>query len=232
MVQETSQLEKPEVVQSYDVNQTHGRTIFTRLSSLAAFGFTIGASNSLVKCISEINRLKDVCWNSPIGLDRAASDLLTKLHDSEGLGIVKNWQALSTHDQIVQCHLRAFRSAAIIHFYRVLFDSPPCSVQRHVYDVFRTIQIFYRLGGGNLSLWPAFIAAVEAYEDAEVEMAKSWLATSIHTGIGNRYQAKVVVEQVWQKREEISREASQDKGSIPVDWRDIMHNLDLDVPLI
>ena len=232
LVQETSQVEQTEMVQIRNADHAKDTSIVTWLSSISAFGFTIGASNSILYCIHRITRLKPLSQDRSINLDKEANDILQMLSKDDALGIVENWQTLSKDKQIIQFHLRAFRSAACIYLYRSSFDLPPWAVESYVSEVFQSVNYFYQLGGGSLSLWPAFIAAIEAYTDTHMKMAKDWLAISTNVGIGNRYKIRAVVEQVWQIRKDISSKTSQDQGTIAVDWRVIMQNLGLDILLV
>ena len=114
----------------------------------------------------------------------------------------------------------------------MLLNLPPAAVALDVSNVFESVDEFFRLGGANLSLWPAFIAAVEAYRDRDKEAARRWLAISTEVGMGNRRKIIALIHHIWQVREGTAHATGQDPGSIAVDWRGIMKKLDLDILLV
>jgi hypothetical protein len=96
--------------------------------------------------------------------------------------------------------------------------------------VFSNTQAFYSEDRGNFSLWPAFIAAVEAYTESDIGSAKEWLEQSSHFGLGNRRKIKHIVEYVWRRRDRMHLERNMDKGLVAIDWREI--GLDTDILLV
>jgi hypothetical protein len=91
---------------------------------------------------------------------------------------------------------------------------------------------FYTQDQGNFSLWPAFIAAVEAYADEDLIAAKTWLERATQFGLGNRLYVKRVVEEVWHRRKMLSRESGIEPGLIIVDWRQVMVEFSIDILLV
>jgi len=191
-------------------------------------------------CIDDIRRLyRDIKFDrlqDPI--DVVVADLLLRLDQCHAMAM----QELQTtthatspepeHNKMAFHHLSAFISATYIYFYRTIFNKPPKDVQQYVREVFHHATAFFAIGEGNLSLWPAFIAAVEAYEECDIVSAKRWLDNASKMGMGNRIKVKIVVEEVWRLRESIAIDIREDIGDVIVDWRDVMANLGMDIVLV
>lgn len=129
-------------------------------------------------------------------------------------------------------HVNAFISATYVYLYRSIYNLSPCDVRLFVCEVFENIHTFFAHGDGNLTLWPGFIAAVESYEESDLRAAKAWLDVAASVGMGNRLRIRTIVEEVWRMRDAASRETRKDKGSITIDWRDVMQKLGLDILLV
>jgi hypothetical protein len=74
-----------------------------------------------------------------------------------------DYVAISKEDRIAWYHLNAFIAAAHIYLHRTIFDLPPGSdiIKNYVGEVFENVESFLKAGGGNFSLWPAFIALLK-----------------------------------------------------------------------
>lgn len=215
--------------------------LVSRVSSTPEFGFTIGSTKSLLACISSITiagrkmRTKDLHSQQETDLlDEVLSKIFSCLEkckeeitydfcDSE---IDDQFQILANHQR------EAFISATYIYLYRVLFDLPPYSVRQYVSEVLLRISAFHSASHGNLSIWPAFIAAVEAYTPEDMALARNWLHHTTMFGIGSRVCVQRLVEEVWKRRDEAAAELGIDKGLISIDWRAVMEELDMDILLI
>ena len=127
---------------------------------------------------------------------------------------------------------RAFIYATYIYLYRTLFDVPPHAVKGYVSKTFENVSQYFEWGGGNFSIWPAFVAAVEAYEEEDKVQAKIWLEWATSFGLGSRALVRRVVEEVWERRDEIARSQSVSPGQVAVDWKKVMHELGCDVLLV
>ena len=97
---------------------------------------------------------------------------------------------------------------------------------------FQNISAFCAESSGNFSLWPAFIAAVEAYTPEDIQSARQWLEQSINFGLGNRLPVKRIIEEVWRRRDDAHFERAMDKGLVAVDWRDVVRDLGIDILLV
>lgn len=82
-------------------------------------------------------------------------------------------------------------------------------------------------GSANAStLWPGFIAAVEATEMDLRQRALIWFARALRHGIGNTAKAKALVLEVWRRVDRqtwaspVREKLSSELGS--VDWREVM----------
>ncbi|KAM0550824.1 hypothetical protein ACHAPJ_008687 [Fusarium lateritium] len=146
-----------------------------------------------------------------------------------------NGTSLAAH---VRLQMNAFIRATYIYLYRSVTDASPRAVQHHVAGVFSAISSFldtYSNGGGfpgNFSLWPAFVAAVEATRDEDIEAASRWMDWALSFGIGIRANVKTVVEEVWRRRGEMAAATGLEVDLITVDWLEVMQELDSDILLI
>lgn len=224
------------------------RSLVSRVSSTPGFGFTIGSTKSLLQCISSITiagRKMRTNHNQQEAdvLDGILSTVLSYLDKCKGEIAYTDFQdpvnerfdddSYDNQSQILANHQRqAFISATYIYLYRVLFDLPPHSVRQYVSEVLLQVSAFHSASHGNLSIWPAFIAAIEAYTPEDMTLARNWLHHTTMFGIGSRVCVRRLVEEVWKRRDEITAELEIDKGLISIDWRAVMEELDMDILLI
>lgn len=214
-----------------------------RITSKSSFGFTIGATKGILEGIARIERLSaqmrsgyEIC-EADIDLCKQSLDKCRDLcsHGTaweKGDLLSQNRTTCPYSGSIVQHQLKAFIAAAYIFMYRSLLDATPQEVQAYVAEVFETVERFFELGGGNLTLWPAFIAAVEAYEDEDVAAANRWLDKATRVGMGNRFLARTIVQEVWRRREVAAQVSGIALSSCCIDWREVMKDLDIDISLV
>lgn len=223
------------------VNASTSRDLAYTSSILSTpeFGFTIGAHRSLLECISSITDAKhkmrsSMTFDDPFDVDITISLVLSCLEDIrmqlEGNNVVEIAEDISLTQNLARYQLSAFLYATYIHLFRSLLDVPPRRVAKYVELVFVNTHAFYSRSRGNFSLWPAFIAAVEAYTEYDISLATEWLEQSSNFGLGNRRKIKQIVETVWIRRNLVQLETNMDKGLIPIDWREI--GLDTDILLV
>ena len=228
------------VDESCDVSDT---SLSSLISATPAFGFTIGADKSILDCISQINQLQkniarwhdDMLYQKDDFLERILSQLnscrrrvsLPMIVEDATMPDEATENALEVLNQA-----KAFIHATYIYLYRTIFDSPPQNVRPYVSETLRHVDAFFETSNGNFSIWPAFIAAVEAYTNDDLAAAKRWLERSTSYGMGNRQAVRKVVEEVWQRREDMSEVAGVDRGIVIVDWRIVMKEMDYDVLLV
>ncbi|KAJ5376551.1 hypothetical protein N7509_013437 [Penicillium cosmopolitanum] len=173
-------------------------------------------------------------FDDPFDVDITISLVLSCLEDIrmqlEGNNVVEIAEDISLTQNLARYQLSAFLYATYIHLFRSLLDVPPRRVAKYVELVFVNTHAFYSRSRGNFSLWPAFIAAVEAYTEYDISLATEWLEQSSNFGLGNRRKIKQIVETVWIRRNLVQLETNMDKGLIPIDWREI--GLDTDILLV
>lgn len=81
-------------------------------------------------------------------------------------------------------------------------------------------------------MWPVFIAATEATDEADQQMVERWLSVSSQLGIPNRLVAGTVIRQIWHDRaqEAISRGVEPDQ--VALDWKAVQQRLGVDLLLL
>ncbi|KAK4502923.1 hypothetical protein PRZ48_006350 [Zasmidium cellare] len=201
-------------------------------SDTPEFGFTIGASKDVLQCISKITELgRGIANGTPINTMmeelRSMKDFLEDDHTSQWMNKGRESNMLAQHQTL------AFISATKIYLHRIIFNAPPKAVQLSVSSTLEQVLRFCKEDRqNNFSIWPAFIAAVEAYTEQDMQDAEKWLDWSSSFGMGNRTVIASVVREVWRRREEKSQLLDLDKGLTCVDWREVMSEHDNDVLLV
>ncbi|KAI0546102.1 fungal-specific transcription factor domain-containing protein [Xylaria curta] len=211
------------------------------ISTTSEFGFTIGASQAVLNCISIISQVRAMRERGDMTLmaDDLLEDVLSRLNKcrldeiepDEGpfqIGAAEA-QKVSTESK---SQLNSFIYSTYIYLYRTLLDVPPKAVKTYVSKTLQEVSTFFANSNGNFSLWPAFIAATEAYTYDDLLNAKLWLDWATSFGIGSRTSARRVIEEVWRRRETLSSSSGLDPGMISIDWREVMHELNCDILLI
>ncbi|KAH7057350.1 fungal-specific transcription factor domain-containing protein [Macrophomina phaseolina] len=208
------------------------------------FGFTIGASPAILKCIAGISEFRkagkgfgDVTTEA--FLEETLAQLNICLRDTLGpMQQIPQQEETSREDEDAK-HLHpshaqriSFVYATYIYLYRTILNVPPQTVKDYVSRVFDNVSTFYACSCGNFSIWPAFMAAVEATTDTDIVSAREWLAWATSFGLGNRASVRRIVEEVWERRETQSRLSGIAQGMVAIEWRDVMQELDCDVLLI
>jgi len=217
--------------------------ILDSLTENPLFGHTLGASGPLLRFISEMNKLADdrQASNNPSQIEERATDILVRLKQyhfrskveicdyTESSEIYKRAEA---EELAKKRHLSAFASAVIIYFHQNFRESTPLSLATYVTEVMEGMKAFISLGGGNFTLWPVFIASVETYKEEDLECMRELLGHAVEVWMKNRAKALDLVERVWSVREATSMETGITPGMIKLDWRQIMHDLGMDILLI
>lgn len=244
ILSDTSQ--KPEIetyIKQDGVLDTLDETHLAAVKVRDDFGFTVGAPRAVLNCIADITNLvhevKTVLATQSIN-DRVDA-IFSRLRDcremnkktlSRSPAIGEDFASFQERSKMEYYHVNAFISATYVYLYRSIYNLSPCDVRPFVFEVFDNIHAFFAHGDGNLTLWPGFIAAVESYEESDLRAAKVWLDAAASVGMGNRIRIRTIVEDIWRTRDAASREKRKDKGSIIIDWRDVMQNLGLDILLV
>jgi hypothetical protein len=202
------------------------------------FGFTIGASPATLRCIAAITEFRKA--GEPFGagsaqafLEETLAQLNTCLRDVGSTQLDKtNGEDEATERCSSQAQRISFVYATYIYLYRTVLHVPPQTVANYVSSTFDNVSTFYACNQGNFSIWPAFMAAVEATADADIASAREWLDWATSFGLGNRVSVRRVVEEVWKRRETHSRLFGMARGMVAIEWRDVVQELDCDVLLL
>lgn len=220
-----------------------GFTTVSPILSTCGFGFTIGAPRAILCCIARITEFRKKRNYGHIEEDNVDEllaeelSLLSRYRKEHDLDYnFDNEVSILESDEIIVPDVtnqkRAFVQATYIYLYRSLLSVPPEAVKSHVRKTFMHVSAFFANSNGNFSIWPAFIAAVEAFTEDDLTAARAWLDSATSFGIGSRDSMKMVIEEVWRRREAISRSSGLEPGMVAIDWRDVMQELDCDVLLI
>ncbi|PKK43540.1 hypothetical protein CI102_12124 [Trichoderma harzianum] len=184
-------------------------TLLRDVSSRCEFGFTIGSSGQVLQVISKIRLLAermatgDIPENPGELIQKYIAELTSPSESTEDFDIEEIWESTSKKDRaeyLQRLHLRLFRNAAIIYLFRTVLNVPPQGVVKYVSTVLQDTLSFIQLHGGAVSMWPVFIAAVEAYEVKDQQIVEQWFDISGQLGIQNRRTAREVIRAVWEKR--------------------------------
>lgn len=199
----------------------------------------VGVTGLLMTCISDIKCLSAQSkHDGSMSIQSTANDLFARLEHCEKLTLQNmelvedDLSRFSKHEMMSFYHLKAFIAATYIYLYQTLYNLPPNKLSSYVNDVFYNVQAFKALDEGNCSLWPAFIAAVAACEDEDIESARAWLDRASKTEMGDRIHVKSLVEEVWRVRETAALEKGLEPGSINVDLSKVIDTLKLDTATI
>lgn len=219
------EIDKPEG----PLNTVRDLEIISMIKSTQDFGFTIGATQEILECIScinDLNRCRDWQQTSPLDSDHLLNRIdacRINLSDDVARGALTP----AAHSQ-----LEAFISATYVYFYRTIFDLAPQDLESYVVETLENVSLFTARGYGNMSLWPAFIASVEACSEKTTFLARAWLDNATSLGMGSRLLARKVIEETWQRRETAAQSMGLDSGAVAVDWRQVMKTMNVDVLLI
>jgi hypothetical protein len=204
--------------------------ILQSVSETEQFGYTIGASGDVIRCISRIRRLAQL---------RSTGERpgLVNIEAGRVLGEIRHHRLdheihEACSESLCQLHQRIFRNAAAIYLYRTVYDVVPMMLQDRVSQTLQDTAEFLRSGGGSISIWPVFIAAVEAYTDEDMAVVRLWMSHSRRLGINNRLLAEKIVEEVWRQRKADAQALHVDCGLVSVDWRRVQPELGIDILLL
>jgi hypothetical protein len=223
--------------------------LLTGVMTRSEFGYPIGATARLIKEIYQIRPLEEqiTAAGYTMGAQGLNEDMLVQVdriiqHLQIPLGdeIEMYMKQQEPSDIIVlppsrtmaRLHLPLFNSAAMIYLFCIVLRYIPSAVAECVQEVLANSMTFFGLHCGSVSIWPAFMAAVEAYTPESLALAEQLLDFSQKQSFGNREDMQRVVHQVWEDRKQLAAERQCDPGEVFVDWRDVMKRLDVDVLLL
>ncbi|KAM0257248.1 hypothetical protein ACHAQJ_004486 [Trichoderma viride] len=241
---------------SFEISQTANAKPYNRspiteillegVASRQNFGYTIGASCNVLRIISSIRlfaeqiALGDVPNNLGILIQSYVIELLPQNHTKcdidldvpERESVV---ELLPKKEQLkfLDClHLRLFRTATLIYLYQAILKVPPRGVGKYVRSVLLDTMTFIHMRGGAVSMWPVFIAATEATDEADQRMVERWLAVSSQLGMHNRLVAGTVIRQIWQDRSQEAVARGLEPDQVVLDWKTIQQRLGVDLLLL
>ena len=202
--------------------------LMSSVGSRPDFGFTVGASPALISCIIETTQLASKVSQHGFHLYReTVNGLYHRLQTCLPL-------CNSQSKNLPQLHHRIFQLGAIIYFHRSLFKSCPRSVSLFLDELLQLVKLYRDFGGGYVTLWPVFMAAVEAYQECHQEGFRDWLDECEKMGAASRKDIRCVIEAVWRKRASLRQQIGNcaEPGGIVVDWRAVMWEKGLDILLV
>ncbi|KAH8734522.1 fungal-specific transcription factor domain-containing protein [Ilyonectria robusta] len=238
------------VLEQSEVHHQHNVTDSTAVApmlSTSDFGFTIGAPRNVLQCIALITDFRNKAQSDSEGeVDALLQTLLSRLEihsnqDDSRRVFDAELVPESTPDEPpgneqsppeASDQIEAFVNATYIYMYRSLLNVPPKTVRPYVKRTFSHVSAYFAISNGNFSIWPAFIAAVEAYSEEDLVAAREWLDCATSFGIGSRNSMRLVVEEVWSRREAICKASGMELGLISVDWRSVMQEVNCDLLLV
>jgi hypothetical protein len=145
-------------------------------------------------------------------------------------------------DELLENHQWAFHYAVILFLHRSIQPSPAKlsasrlkTAQNCVNQVLERLENIDSLTRGPSvrsanTLWPAFTAACEAVEVPLRHRALIWFARAGKRGIGNISAAKESVMEVWRRVDRLVDDEGHG-GLGPVDWREVMKDLEWKIML-
>lgn len=216
------------------------------------FGYTIGAYSKVIQSISAIRLLGEELSRGQVSEDldaRAARVLKDLLDNSDDIAhrSIKEVEDDSPapspqtdrrsnqecrEDRLYSLHFKIFRNAGLIYLYRTIFDAAPYVIGEFISAVLTDAMEFLELQGGSISIWPVFIAAVEACSEDDRTMVQRWIEFSCKLGIQNRHVARKIIQHVWEIRDAEALRHGRDPSEIVVDWRDVQEQLGFDILLL
>ncbi|KAL6694272.1 fungal-specific transcription factor domain-containing protein [Trichoderma pleuroticola] len=216
-------------------------TLLGDVASKCEFGFTIGSSGQVLQIISNIRLLAeriatgDIPENWGELIQKYIAELTSPSEGTEHFDLEEIWEYTPRKDRaeyLQRLHLRLFRNAAIIYLFRIVLNVPPQGVIKYVSAVLQDTLSFIQLHGGAVSMWPVFIAAVEAYEVKDQQIVEQWFDISSQHGIQNRQTAREVIRAVWERRSREATNRGLKQCQIAIDWREVQQFLGLDLLLL
>jgi hypothetical protein len=212
--------------------------------SQPSFGYTMGGNTRLLGMIYQARKIEvqlATMGYKPgiqemnecvlVQVEEMFTQLEKSLDDDVELYMEQQVSNSAGTRQLVKLHLNLFNGGVMIYFLCTVLQNPPSTVVGHVSEVLNNAITFVDTHSKYVSVWPVFMAMVEAYASESLELSNRYLASSDEVS-GNRKDIDRVVRQVWADREEIARARQCDLGEVSVNWRDVMKRLKLDILLL
>ncbi|KPI38258.1 uncharacterized protein AB675_12182 [Cyphellophora attinorum] len=198
------------------------------------YGWTLGASNSVMKAIDAIQatagqiRRKGVHGTAvvaPLHLTQFISEC-----EQDALGTESDLLMGSLHKSTPeQLHLHAFKTATVIYYYQACKEVTPRFLLRYVRSTLDSLMAFCTTCEGAFTLWPLIVSGTEAYQQHHQDLVLNLLDHAAKRGIRDVTRHRRFIEQVWHIRETEATESAANVADVRVDWKDVIyeHSLDL-----
>lgn len=149
----------------------------TTLSALHALSTINHYESHLAAGLASPSSVSDLCAQTCAHLDAARAAYVSSLFRLD--------DARAQHRLVATAHTftEAAKAAMRIHLQARVGGCVPRAVAREVEGVFRLFRADPAAGGKKTSVWPLFVAAVEAVEEGSVGMAREWLVVSSCFGV-------------------------------------------------
>lgn len=212
----------------------HAGNDFADAQSTDEFGFTIGASQTILECIADITETRSSreLKENPDRRDAELERFLSQLNAERKKNMFCDGDEPSERKIDVSSQHNAFVEALYIYMYRTLLDATPKQIRPYVSRTLDSVIEFYNVSEGNFSIWPAFIAAIEAYTSEDLARAQRWLNQICRFGMGSRKAVKQVVEEVWRRRSALCERSGIEMGMVTIDWTQVITDLNCDVLIV
>lgn len=129
-------------------------------------------------------------------------------------------------------HLQAFQAATLIYYYQTCDQLSPRQLSPLVSAVLGFLSAFFEICGGSFTLWPVFVAAAEAYEEADQLKFITLLERVGTVGMRNMSNYKTLLEQIWKGRGLRAAIGGRETADVRVDWREVMRELEIDALIV
>ena len=139
---------------------------------------------------------------------------------------------LEPTDPVVRAHHRIFLLGTLIYAHRRLLNPPPFALFPYLASLLDCVALYPTIGGGQIALWPVFMAAVEAYKEEHKDQVRKWMDRADLVGVPSRKDVRMLIEEIWNVREQTAENEGREECEIVIDWNSVMNRLGLDILLI
>ncbi len=109
---------------------------------------------------------------------------------------------------------------------------PPLQLSRFVSTVLNVLSTFFEICGGNFTIWPLFIAAVESYKTAQQEKFLTLLSNVGMAGMRDISNYRILIKRIWNVRESMALVEGREVADTRVDWRKVMRDFEMDLLIV
>ena len=159
-------------------NKRFEQALLRGMADCVTLGLTLGASPTIMRGITEIQRLRSLLQTNAItveDLEQKSEDIRSRLDQVDPFGAEWPLPDTDSAKRFAEHHLYAFKHAALIYLARETQDILPSMLRGHVNEIYRNVEAYFESGGQNFAIWPVFIASTEAYDETHIAAARNWL---------------------------------------------------------